>query len=172
MQALHAVGLTVGKFYQDVHDVNHRHKCRLDEVLKPALEEKKPTQTSIPVAPVTPTARLTIAILLRHSCCAPSEDAFERAWWNKYRRIRERLWRGHGLTLLIICNHSHPPPPPPPAHGAIFFSNPPPTDRKRSVKIGFFFFFFFEREKDKRTPPTENKSCKTRHGQVKVGMAP
>ena len=43
IQALHAVGLTVGrsKFYQDMHDVNHRHNRRINEVLKLALEKKK-----------------------------------------------------------------------------------------------------------------------------------
>ena len=50
---------------------------------------------------------------------------------------------------------------------------PPPTGRKRSAKSVFFFFFLrgiaqesVIVEKDERTPPTENKSCKTRHGQV------
>ena len=48
-------------------------------------------------------------------------------------------------------------------------SDEPPTGRKRSSKIGFFFFFLSGIaqesvfvEKDERTPPTENKSCKTR----------
>ena len=47
-----------------------------------------------------------------------------------------------------------------------------------SAKIVFFFFFVSGIaqesvfvEKDERMPPTENKSCKTRHGQVNVRMA-
>ena len=55
----------------------------------------------------------------------------------------------------------------------------PPRARKGPQKSVFFFFFFLSGiaqesvivEKDERTPPTENKSCKTRHGQVKVRMA-
>ena len=53
------------------------------------------------------------------------------------------------------------------------------TGRKRSAKIVFFFFFLSGIaeesvfvEKDERTPPTENKSCKTRHGQVQKALRP
>ena len=57
-------------------------------------------------------------------------------------------------------------------------SDEPPTGRKRSAKSGVFFFLsgiaqesvFVE--KDERTPPTENKSCKTRHGQVRMALRP
>ena len=58
-----------------------------------------------------------------------------------------------------------------------FGRTPPPTGRKRSAKIDFFF----ERdvaqesvfvEKDERTPPTENKSCKTRESQVRMALRP
>ena len=57
---------------------------------------------------------------------------------------------------------------------------PPPHGPEKVRKNRFFFFFFFLSgiaqesifvEKDERTPPTENKSCKTRHGQVNVRMA-
>ena len=55
-----------------------------------------------------------------------------------------------------------------------------PTSPKRSAKIDFFSFFFLSFiaqknvfvEKDERTPPTENKSCKTRHGQVRIALRP
>ena len=58
-------------------------------------------------------------------------------------------------------------------------SDEPPRAGKGPQKSGFSFFFFFFSgiaqesvfvEKDDRTPPTENKSCKTRHGQVNVRM--
>ena len=54
---------------------------------------------------------------------------------------------------------------------------PPPMGRKRSAKIGFFFVFLSGIaqesvfvEKDERTSPIENKSCKTRHGQAQLAF--
>ena len=48
--------------------------------------------------------------------------------------------------------------------------------RKRSAKIDFFLRGIAQEsvfvEKDERTPPTENKSCKTRHGQVRMALHP
>ena len=51
-------------------------------------------------------------------------------------------------------------------------SDEPPRAGKGPQKIGFFLFFFLSGiaqesvfvENDERTPPTEHKSCKTKHG--------
>ena len=60
------------------------------------------------------------------------------------------------------------------------FGRTPPWPRagKGPQKSGLFFFLAGSHaqesvlvEKDERTPPTENKSCKTRHGQVNIRMA-
>ena len=59
-------------------------------------------------------------------------------------------------------------------------SDEPPHGPGKVRKNRFFSFFSFLSgfaqesvfvETDERTPPTENKSCKTRHGQVNVRMA-
>ena len=56
-----------------------------------------------------------------------------------------------------------------------------PHGPEKVRKNRFFFFFFFLSgiaqesvivEKDERTPPTEIKSCKTRHGQVGTSPKP
>ena len=60
-----------------------------------------------------------------------------------------------------------------------FGRTPPPHGPEKVRKNRSFFFFFLSGiaqesvfvEKDERTPPTENKSCKTRHGQVNLRMA-
>ena len=50
---------------------------------------------------------------------------------------------------------------------------------KSSAKIDLLFFLLngiaqesVFVEKDERTPPTENQSCKTRHGQVRMALRP
>ena len=78
-------------------------------------------------------------------------------------RLQGRSYRGSGGG----GGSDEPPPPPPPG--------PEKVRKNRS-----FFFFFWSRiaqesvfvEKDERTPPTENKSCKTRHAQVRMALRP